>query len=392
VTQPRLLAVASARRPCGVADYHAALLAGFGPAAAVTPVDLPDEFAPRSRPVRLLLRRRAVRRLARAADRLDAVLVEYHPRFWNHVGRSGEELFPAFVRAARRPVVAVVHEVADPVREGPPANRLKGWHVRAWERLNPGPPGAALAGCAALFAHAPAVRDWLLALGTPADRVALLPHPVFAPPAGVPPPAEIDRRFALGGRRVVAMVGFPDPRKGFDVAVRAAAGLPADVLLVWAGGVTDRSEAAALARLAAEVGLGDRFRPLGYVNEPTLYGVLGRAAAAVAPFRDAPGSGSVARMIGAGVPVVATDRPSLRELRDAGAGLELVPDAGPGAVRAAVAGLLADPGRAARLAAANREYAGRHGFDRLAAAVLAACGVNHGKRPAAGRPAGGRIR
>jgi glycosyltransferase involved in cell wall biosynthesis len=287
----------------------------------------------------------------------------------------------------RRPVVAVVHEAAEPIGEGPDrgnpvARAVKGLNRKAFERLNrAGPPGAALAGCAAAVVHTGELRDWLTGLGLPPDRARHVLHPVFplAPPAWTP--AEVDARFGLGGRRVVAMVGFPDPRKGFDAAVRAVAGLPPDVVLAWAGGSRGCAVEAGLLDLAAELGMGDRFRRLGYLSEPELTAVLLRADVAVAPFRQVTGSGSVARLVAAGVPVIATDLRPLRELRDAGAGVELVTGDAV-AVRAAVAAVLTDGQLADDLRAANCAFSAARGFGALAEEVLRAV------REA--RPGGGR--
>jgi glycosyltransferase involved in cell wall biosynthesis len=378
----RVLATTSGLSPCGIADYHNALIAGFGPGVAVSTVRMPTDFAPRSRPLRLLARRAWVSRLARQASRYDAVLVQYHPRYWNHVGRRGEDLFPVFVDAVRCPVVAIVHEPTDPIRERPPGgNRVarvfKQLNLRLFEFLNRCSPsrlpGAALAGCAAVFVHTPELRDWLVWVGVSEARVKCRPHPVFP----LSPPAwsadEVDRRFGLADRRVAVVVGFPDPRKGFDLAVRALSGLPSDVVLVWAGGVRgepDAREAFTLDQLARELGVAGRFIRTGFLAEPELSAVLLRADVGLAPFRHASGSGSVSRLLAAGMPVVATDLPPFRELRDAGGGVVLVAESDSGAWVGGVQELLRDPGNADRLRTANRRFAAGHGFAALAAEIV----------------------
>ncbi len=380
----RLLATTSGLSPCGIADYHNALVAGFGPGVAVSTVRMPTDFAPRSQPMRLLARRAWVSRLARQASRYDTVLVQYHPRYWNHAGRRGEDLFPVFVDAVRCPVLVIVHEPTDPIREGPPGgNRVarvfKQLNLRLFEFLNRCSPsrlpGTALAGCAAVFVHTLELRDWLVGVGVPEGRVKFRPHPVFplAPPAWSAD--EVDRRFGLAGRRVAVVVGFPDPRKGFDLAVRALSGLSADVVLVWAGGLRgepDAREASTLDQLARELGVAGRFIRTGFLAEPELSAVLLRAEVGLAPFRHASGSGSVSRLLAAGLSVVATDLPPFRDMRDAGAGVVLWPGPAPEGLAAAVQEVLSDPTIRKGLRAANARFASTHGFAALATEIALA--------------------
>lgn len=90
-------------------------------------------------------------------------------------------------------------------------------------------------------------------------------------------------RFGVGGGApVVVAVGQVLPVKGHELLVRAAAGLPG--VHVWiAGGTEDEACAGALRRLSEELGLGERFRLLGKVED--VAGLLAEADVFVHPSR-----------------------------------------------------------------------------------------------------------
>jgi glycosyltransferase involved in cell wall biosynthesis len=339
---------------------------------------LPTTPAARSQPHFLLARREAVKRLARRANATDAILIQYHPYFWNYHGRSGEDLFPLFMDLVSRPVVAVVHESAPPLAESAPGGSwlprtLKRWNVRLFERLNrcPSdlPPGWALRKCCAIVVHAPELRDWLINIGVDSERIDYRPHPVAPQTLPSWTREEVDHRFSLHGKRVIVVVGFPDPRKGFDIAVAALLRLPPDVVLVWVGGVrgeSDRIQAVELRRQAQSLGIAERFIATGFLEEGAMTAVLRRASVGWAPFRVATGSGSIGRLLAPGLPTVASDVPSIRDVRDFGAGIELVPPGRDEELAAATNRLLADPDHAAQLSSWSEAYCKQQTFGALA--------------------------
>jgi glycosyltransferase involved in cell wall biosynthesis len=105
------------------------------------------------------------------------------------------------------------------------------------------------------------VRDCLEGEGAWGNTVCCL-HFIntdrFRPDEGVR--AEVRRREKAEGRFVVLAVAHLIREKGVDLALRALAELPADVVL-WVAG--DGCEAGPLRRLQAELGLGQRVRFLG---------------------------------------------------------------------------------------------------------------------------------
>ena len=90
-----------------------------------------------------------------------------------------------------------------------------------------------------------------------------------------------------------------------------------------------------------------------YVSDAELAACFRRAAIVVAPYREIEQSGVVATALAFGAPLVVSDVGGFGELGAAGAA-RVVPPADAGALREALAGLLADPAERERLAAAAR--------------------------------------
>jgi glycosyltransferase involved in cell wall biosynthesis len=197
--------------------------------------------------------------------------------------------------------------------------------------------------CDHLVGNTRDLRDWFIRQGWPAARAHVVPN--FAhdfagvAPAALPAPPGAPRLLALGRLH---------PNKGFDVLLRALARLPG-VHLSLAG---EGPERAALERLAREAGIADRTAFLGWRQDT---GALLRACDVfVCPSRHEPLGNVVLEAWSAARPVVASAVHGPVELiREGETGL-LVPKEDPGALAAAIAGLLAEPARAARLGAAGR--------------------------------------
>jgi glycosyltransferase involved in cell wall biosynthesis len=149
---------------------------------------------------------------------------------------------------------------------------------------------------------------------------------------------------------VVLGMGRFDRSKGFDLAVRALAAVPHAYL--WLAG--EGEEEPELRRLAAELGVADRVRFLGWRKDTSA--LLGRAAALVVPSRWQEALGLVVlEAWSAGVPVVSTDTPGPRYLMaESGSGM-LVPIDDDAALAGALRRVVEDPALAARLRAKAEE-------------------------------------
>ena len=169
-----------------------------------------------------------------------------------------------------------------------------------------------------------------------------------------------DRRW---GWRLLC-VGRVEPRKGFDVAVRAMAELPEATLRMV--GVPDPAYADQLRREAADLGVADRVR-MEALPRMALREAYAAADAVIFPSRwDEPFGLVPLEAMTQGIPVVATRRGGSAEfLADGVNCLEVAVD-DPAGVAAAVRRLADDPALRRRLAEGGRATVAGYTADRLA--------------------------
>ncbi len=120
------------------------------------------------------------------------------------------------------------------------------------------------------------------------------------PPAVTPDPVERARHDTPEDAFLIAAGGRFVPRKGMDLAIRAAARIPGAWL--WLAG--EGKEQAALEALAREVGIAERLRFLGWQSEPIHH--IAAADAFLMPSRHEPLGNMLLEAWQAGVPSVST--------------------------------------------------------------------------------------
>lgn len=251
------------------------------------------------------------------------------------------------VRAGRRSVFLEVHSV--------PGGR---WRRSLLRR--------AAAGGAGLVAISGGVRDDLLALGIDSDKVTV-EHDAFEPERFRSLPSRSEARAMLAlplDRPVVTYTGGLLAWKGVDVLVDAARLVP-DALFVVAGGM--EQDVLALRERAAGVG---NVRIDGFQPPPKIALYLAAADIGVAPNRSQPSISSrytsplkVFEAMAVGLPLVASDLPSLRELLAHGRDAWLVRPDDAEELAHGLKKLLGDAGLRQRLGTALASRAAEHTWD-----------------------------
>jgi glycosyltransferase involved in cell wall biosynthesis len=211
----------------------------------------------------------------------------------------------------------------------------------------------------AVVVHSEDARAELLEAGVIAERVHVIPPaPPFAPPSR--PPSRTDARRALGlaaGDRVVLFFGFLKPYKGLAVLLRSMPALArsvAPVKLLIAGEVME--SAAGYERLIAELDLSRDvdWRP-GFVPRADVGTFFAAANVVALPYIDASSSGVLLDAYACHRPVVVSAVGGLAELVVPGQTGLVVPPNDPSALAHALAELLLDPERAARMGASGAD-------------------------------------
>ena len=191
--------------------------------------------------------------------------------------------------------------------------------------------------CDHLVGNTRDLRRWIISQGWPEDRVHVLPN-FAADFAGVTP---------APGIQLLAM-GRLHMNKGFDTLIRAMALVPGAHLSIAGEG----PERAALEKLARESGVADRVTLLGWREDTGA--LLAGCDIFLCPSRHEPLGNVVLEAWSAARPVIAAAAQGPTELiQDGETGL-LVPVDAPEALAQAIRALMAEPDRAARLAANGR--------------------------------------
>lgn len=198
-----------------------------------------------------------------------------------------------------------------------------------------------------------------------AREVAVVPHFV---------PVVHHRADAAGYepflRKHVLVFGFFTPEKGQDIVIEAMARLSPDVRLTLAGGLRtekDRPYLEKCERLIRELGLTDRVRITGFVEQEKIDEYYRDATLVVAPFRATTGSGSLVQAFARGVPVLASDLPLNREIAERQSGaLAFFRSEDSTDCASRIQELLSAEGRLSEMRESSRQYAAENDPDRIA--------------------------
>lgn len=209
-----------------------------------------------------------------------------------------------------------------------------------------------------LIVHTEGGKARLLARGVPGERITVIPHGRLGFRARAP----LARAAAPDGdgRRTILLFGRIKPYKGADILIEAAGLVPPPLRermrIRIAGEACMRLDT--LRARAGALGLGSSIAwDLRHIGEDEIGPLFASADILVFPYREIEASGVLMAGMAYGKPVIATRLGIFRELLTDGVHGRLVPPGDPAALAAALAELLADPGRAARMGARVAEAA-----------------------------------
>jgi glycosyltransferase involved in cell wall biosynthesis len=219
--------------------------------------------------------------------------------------------------------------------------------------------------------------DALVAITTPLRDRLVEAFGLTVPAVVIPDAVDLDRfepPRETGPSRLV-YIGQLQQWKGVDVLIRALATLPEMRALVVGGRRGGDPQREALEALARDEGVADRIEWTGFLPQAEIAGRLRRGDVGVVPTRALEGQDVAAsplklfEYMAAGLPVVASDMPSLRDVVRPGETGLLFPEGDPAGLAQQVRRLL-DPETYGRLSAASRSEAKGHTWSARARRIL----------------------
>lgn len=265
---------------------------------------------------------------ARKLSSADIVHCQYTPRLWGGPRKQVAAL-GAFLASCRCPSIITLHDVRsssvidDPLRITRTGNRVtKPSRLRPSRILSSGSASVAhhvLAwGASRLLLFS---QEEIAKMGPPIDgKAEAIPH--FVEERSLPVGAH-EARQQLGlppHTKLVSILGFIHPRKGYHVALESLAHLPpeANVRLAFIGrpALGNETYLESLLRRASDLGVRKRLMVTGYLPETQLDLYLAATDLALCPYRRIAASGSLATWISARVPIAATAQPYVRRFNE----------------------------------------------------------------------------
>ncbi|MCC6173799.1 MAG: glycosyltransferase family 4 protein [Chloroflexi bacterium] len=301
--------------------------------------------------------------LLRIRPRPDAILTRDPRLAW---------VFNRAWRLHQRPVVYEVHEVfSTRPRDNAVLDPDKLWGVADRTRALE---AAVFAESDVLLPLTHACADVLHhEFGVPRGKMTVVPDGTSAPDGPLPPRDPSSRTVVYAGQLF--------PWKGVDVLLDALARTSEERLIIFGGRGADDPDLVALRARVSDLGIVGRVEFGGFVPHAQVRARIAGAGVAVVPLPD----NLMARYftsplkvfdyMAAGVPIVASDLPSLREVLVDGDTALLVPPGDPGALAAAIRRLMVSPGLADRLRRTAFEQVRDYSWDARAARIIEALAV-----------------
>jgi glycosyltransferase involved in cell wall biosynthesis len=213
-------------------------------------------------------------------------------------------------------------------------------------------------------------EDLVRLLGAPPAKIDVVHEGVGAGRRAAPQPeGQVRQWLQAGSRAIVLSVSAKRPHKNLARLIGALARIPAArrPLLVLPGYHTPHEDE--LRTRAAQLGVTDDVRLLGWVDDPQLEGLYAAAACFVFPSLYEGFGLPVLEAMVRGVPVACSGRGALDEIAG-DAALRLDPES-EASIAGAIERLLEDPQEAERLRRAGRQRAGEFSWEAAAAGTIA---------------------
>ncbi len=272
----------------------------------------------------------------------------------------------AFLNSIKSPCVMTVHEIVDELSGASPPIRIG---IRVANRMN-----FLHSAINQFIVHTRSDREKLVNIGVNSSKISVVVHGI--PPAQpMPNRLEAKQKLSLDGKMVVTLFGFLSRKKGHHLAVAAMKMLPENVVLLLAGGQHPDDHTSYTEDLKHNIesaGLAERVRITGYLPLQDIPVWMAATDAAIAPYEQTSGSGSIANLLAYGRPVIASDiDPHVEISEDLPSALRLFKEGSAESLSSQIDYVLNNEIVKEQLSTAALEYARRHSYEGMARETIA---------------------
>ena len=286
--------------------------------------------------------------LASWAHQCDIVHIQHEFSFFGRGFFSSSSNFRSFISRVRIPVVTTIHELAVPRPGGLFFGARKALLYCEQRRM--------FRACALCIVHSRQTAELLSSMGVEQEKVMFMSHPVSTViPADTIPSS---------GFKKVAVLGFVVARKGYEIVLSLAArDINCEFIIAGGPHAADRTGYfKKLTKRVAEEGLGGKIRITGFIADDALSAFMSGIDIVLAPFSSVFASGSVNLAAAYGKPVLASDIPYFRELKENRFGVELFRNGDAADAFEKLNVLSRNTQRLRELACLNAEYSARNSY------------------------------
>lgn len=263
-----------------------------------------------------------------------------------------------FLFVIRIPVVITMHELM-------PEQSLKHYRFRILHRL-------LFSLVHKIIVHTDQQKDLLYTVGIHPHKIIHIPHPI--PPAALKNCIQVDTKIpesALAGRHVLTIFGFISERKGYEDVISSMEYLH-DCCLLIAGGKHPNDTSDYVSRLERTItssAASARIIMLGYVPDSRIPDIMSITDVILAPYKHMAGSGALSIAVAYAKPIIGRNIEPMRELKAAGAGIDLFEDQAD--LTRKIQHVLSNKDLYQRQAKLSAQYAKVHSYDVMARQTLA---------------------
>ncbi|MCJ7697621.1 MAG: glycosyltransferase [Thermoplasmata archaeon] len=167
-----------------------------------------------------------------------------------------------------------------------------------------------------LIVHTPEHRQVLLQSGFKEERIVQIPQGTIV--GRVLNKTECKNKLGLTGKKVLIVLGFISPVKGYDLVIKALPSLPKEVVLLIVGSPRNKQNieyANQLKAIAMGLSVEERIKFIDFVSNEDLPVLVNAADIAIFPYRAGEGSAALNMALGFKVATITSDITIFKEIK-----------------------------------------------------------------------------